>query len=289
MNRHQKTPNTYFVQNQSPETTNQELARLDAQSQMLIADMGGVLPEQPEPTLFQHVLDLGCGTGNWLIEMAKAYPQMSLLIGVDINPKMIAYAKSQARAHKVSDRVHFQTMDVLGTFAFAANHFDLVNQRLGQSYVRTWEWPLLLAECQRVSKARGTIRLTEVETIAESNSEAVARLGQLFIQALSEAGHSFTPDSQGITNHLARQLQAKGLQGIQTCMHTVIYRGATTEGDRFAQSLEQLFQSSLPFVRKWTQVPDTYEKIYQQAVHDMHQADFMATWRQLTAWGVKPE
>jgi ubiquinone/menaquinone biosynthesis C-methylase UbiE len=71
-------PSTYFVQDRSNE---EELTRLQIQDQMVTAGMGGVLPEQPDPAIFQRVLDVGCGTGGWLIETAKAYPAMSLLVG----------------------------------------------------------------------------------------------------------------------------------------------------------------------------------------------------------------
>jgi SAM-dependent methyltransferase len=141
-------------------------------------------------------------------------------MGMDINPKMVEYAQEQANSRKVSDRLRFRVMDVLGAFDLAPDSFDLVNQRLGHSYVRTWEWPFLLDECQLVSKPGGTIRLAEVETVAESNSVAVAQLGHLLIEALYEAGHSFTPDSQGITNHLARLLESRGIQRVQTHIHT---------------------------------------------------------------------
>ena len=39
------------------------------------------------------------------------------------------------------------------------------------------------------------------------------------------------------------------------------------------------------FFRKWTRVPDDYEAIYQQALEDMQQPGFVATWTLLTAWG----
>lgn len=289
INHHSEHSSTYFVQEQSHKLMREELARLDFQSKMLTAEMGGVLPEQPDPAIFQHVLDLGSGTGDWLIETAKAYPTMNELLGVDINPRMVSHAQTMARAQGVSDRVRFQTMDVLKTFALGSDQFDLVNQRLGHSYIRTWEWPLLLGECQRVSKPGGSIRLIEVETVPKSNSSAVTQLGGLLISALYEAGHSFTSDTQGITGHLDRLLQQAGLQQVQTRISPLNYRGKTPEGERFAQGWQQLLRTTLPFVRKWARVPENYEQMYDEAVHDMQQADFVATWNLLTAWGVTPE
>src|SRR5690349_15647806 len=95
-------PSTYFVQDRSNQD---ELLRLEAQARILTSGMGGVLPEQADPTIFQRVLDIGCGTGGWLIEAAETYPTMSLLIGIDISGKMIEYARAQAAAQQVSDRV----------------------------------------------------------------------------------------------------------------------------------------------------------------------------------------
>src|SRR6266849_9236521 len=93
----QEHPSTYFVQDRSNE---EELTRLQIQDQMLTAGMGGVLPEQPDPLIFQRVLDVGCGTGGWLIEAAKTYPALSLLVGVDVSSLMIEYARAQAAAQK---------------------------------------------------------------------------------------------------------------------------------------------------------------------------------------------
>src|SRR6266849_1190813 len=95
-------PSTYFVQDRSNE---EELTRVMIQDQLVTAGMGGVLPEQPDPTIFQRILDVGCGTGGWLIEAAKTYATMSLLVGVDVSERMIAYAQAQAEAQQVSDRV----------------------------------------------------------------------------------------------------------------------------------------------------------------------------------------
>src|SRR5579859_8029420 len=158
--------NTYFVQDRSNQD---EMTRLRIQDQMLTTGMGGVLPEQVDPTQLRRVLDVGCGTGGWLIETAKQYPEIQVLIGVDASRKMVEWARQQAEEQGVSDRVEFHVMDALLTLAFPNNYFDLVNQRCAGSWIRTWEWPKLLDEYQRVSRTRGTIRVTEPAILHESN------------------------------------------------------------------------------------------------------------------------
>jgi tRNA G46 methylase TrmB len=67
-------PSTYFVQDRQ---NKEELTRLTIQDRMVTAAMGGVLPEQPDAPALRRVLDVGCGSGQWVIEAAQAYPTMS--------------------------------------------------------------------------------------------------------------------------------------------------------------------------------------------------------------------
>jgi ubiquinone/menaquinone biosynthesis C-methylase UbiE len=151
---------TYFVQDRR---NKQEIARVTTQSHMLTTKIGGVLPEQPDPSIFQRVLDIGCGTGRWIIAAAQAYPTMSLF-GIDISSPMIAYARQQAAAHHVADRTEFRVMDAPLTLEFPPDFFDLVNLRLGGSFLRTWEWPRLLNEMQRITRSGGIISVTDADT-----------------------------------------------------------------------------------------------------------------------------
>src|SRR6266702_4822698 len=162
-------PSTYFVQDRSNE---EEMTRLQIQDEMITAGMGGVLPEQPDPAIFQRVLDVGCGTGGWLIEAAKTYPAMSMLVGVDVSNKMLEYARAQAEAGQVTDRVKFRAMDALRILEFPADFFDLVNQRFGASFLRKWDWPKILQEYQRVAQPGGVVRVTEADFILECSSPA---------------------------------------------------------------------------------------------------------------------
>jgi ubiquinone/menaquinone biosynthesis C-methylase UbiE len=279
-------PSTYVVQDRSSE---EELTRLRLQDEMVTTGMGGVLPEQPDPASFQRVLDVGCGTGGWLIETAKTYPTITLLIGVDISSKILEYARTQAEAEQVSDRVQFVEMDALRMLEFPTNYFDLVNQRFGVGYLRTWDWPKLLAEFQRVTTPGGVIRLTEGDILPENTSPALTQLYHLLLQAFYQSGHLFTPESDGITGQLAQLLHRYGVQHVQTRSYTWEGRAGTIEGQRFFEDMSRVFRTVLPFLRKWTRVPDDYEKIYQQALSEMQQPDFVESGSILTAWGSTPE
>jgi ubiquinone/menaquinone biosynthesis C-methylase UbiE len=276
---------TYIVQDHSNQ---EELIRLQIQDQMITTSMGGVLPEQSNPSSFRRILDIGSGTGDWLIEAAKTYPGISLLVGVDTNHTMIEYARAQAKEQQVSNRVEFHTMDVLRMIEFPADFFDLVNERFGMSFVRTWEWPKLLSEFQRVTRPDGIVRLTELNTNVQSSSPALTRLNDLFNQALSQSGHTFLSDHCGNTAELVPLLTQHGLQQLQIQEHTIDFRAGTAEGQRFYEDMAKLYRTIRPFLRQWLRVPNDYETIYQQAIHDMQQPDFLATWRLLTVWGIVP-
>ncbi len=163
--RKNENPSTYFVQNRGDE---KEFTRLNLQERMLTAGMGGVLSEQANPTVFRRVLDVGCGAAGWLIEAAQTYPEMSL-VGIDISQGMIEYARTQAEAHHVYDQIKFHVMDALGLLEFPAAFFDLVNLRLGISFVRIWDWPKMLSKLLQVTRPDGVVRVTDTEAIPPSN------------------------------------------------------------------------------------------------------------------------
>ncbi|HLZ57673.1 MAG TPA: class I SAM-dependent methyltransferase [Ktedonosporobacter sp.] len=275
-------PSTYFVHDRS---SAEELNRLHLQDELVTAGMGGILPEQPDPTLLRSILDIGCGTGGWLIEAAKTFPSLSRLVGVDASPKMISYATAQAQvAGQQERRLQFRQMDALRLLEFPDASFDLVNLRFGASFLRTWEWPRLLGECQRVCRAGGVIRITEAEMML-SSSPALSRISEVALEALYQAGHFFTPERDGLISELAALLHTSGVQNVQTQRHTLHYRAETRAGQAFAEDMKHLFRTTLPFMRKWGRVPADYEAIYQQMLLEMSQPDFEASWTLLTAWG----
>ena len=264
-----------------------ELDRLLIHDWMYTTAMGGVLSEQPNLTRFQRVLDIGCGPGGWLLEVAKTYPTLSLLVGVDINDTMLNYARAQAKALRVDDHVEFHNVDALGPLSFADEHFDLINERFGMSWLRTWEWPQFLQKCQRIARLGGVVRITEFDICVESNSPALVQLGEIAIKAFHNSGRVFAAESDGLTKELPRLMRQHGLQDVQTRAYALECRADTPLGQLFVEDWKLLFRVLEPFLRKWTLVPDNYNDIYQQMLDEMQRPDFVAVSRLLTVWGVR--
>lgn len=275
---------TYIVQDRSNQ---EELKRLQLQERMITHALGGLLPEQPDPTRFQRVLDMACGTGGWLIEMAKTYPAISRLVGVDISRRTIAYARAQAAAEQVSNRVEFYVMDALQELEFPPGAFDLVNLRFAAAFLRTWEWSRILQEARRLLQPGGVIRLTESDLPEHSSSPALLSLMHLLARAFCEAGNYFRLEAHGVSGELAGLLERHGFQSVQVQNYQPEVSADTLIGQFFAEDMKYLFRTAAPFIRKWTRMPDDYDKLYHQMLREMQQSDFQADGQSLTAWGFK--
>ena len=279
-NPRQQYPSTYVVRDSSGQ---EELNRLVVQDQLVTASMGGVFSEQPDTTSLRRVLDVGCGTGGWLIHAAKENPAISLLVGADVNKNLLNYAHAQAEEQQVSDRVEFRLMDALRMLEFPPNYFDLINQRFGMSYLRTWDWPNLLQEFQRVSRPGGIIRITEAE-IFEGNTPAFTALYDQLQQAFINAGHFFSSGRDGVTKELIHVLHQSGVQNVQTRTYAIEYRADTPGMPLFFEDVKHMMRVTIPFMQKWTKFPANYETLYQQMLLEMQQPDFVGIWRLLTVW-----
>jgi ubiquinone/menaquinone biosynthesis C-methylase UbiE len=276
---------TYFVQDKKKKKN--ELTRLMIQDQMITTAMGGVLPEQADPTAFRHVLDVACGPGGWLVNVAQTYPTIEKLVGVDISQQMTKYARTQAESNHVNDRVEFYVMDALQKLDFPADSFDLVNLRFGLSFLRTWDWPKLLGRLLWVTRPGGVIRLTESEVITQSNSSALTCLCKELQYAFFRAGHFFENENTGLTDHLSRLLNQYGCQSVQTKTYVIEYRAGTTEGKACYEDMKLIFQTLQPFIQKWGNAPHNYKGIYNQALCEMRQPDFFVKWNIHSIWGNK--
>lgn len=282
----QEHPSTYVVQDRS---NKEELIRLQKQDRWVTSMiMGGALTEQTDPTIFSRVLDVGCGTGGWLLDMARTYPDLTLLVGVDVSSSMLQFAREQAQAEQLGDRIEFRVMDALRMLEFPDNYFDLVNTRAATGFLRTWDWPKFLQECRRVCQPGGVVRISEGSMEVRSTSPALTSLMDLAREALYRAGHFFEPDSESIWRSLPGLMARFDFQNVQTHEYAGVTRAGTPEWQLAFEDIRLLFRTIVPFLQKWLRVPDDYQQIYQQMLKEMQQPDFESRASMLTIWGTTP-
>ena len=103
-----------------------------------------------------QVLDVGCGTGFPLLELAQRLGSTSEVYGIDPWASAIYRAKQKAQAWNVRN-VDVRQGDAV-SMPFADGQFDLIVSNLG---INNFTNPqAALAECWRVSKSSGKIALT---------------------------------------------------------------------------------------------------------------------------------
>jgi len=278
---------TFFLQNKRRETH-----RSQNEDQMLTRAMGGPFAEQDDPNLFQRVLNIACGSGDWIIEAALLYPHLSL-VGIDNNALVINYARENAIAARVEDRTTFQVMDALRPLDFPAEHFDLINLRLGVTFIRTWEWPELLADMVRIARPGAVIRLTEPYIIHQSKGPtdniALKKLHTGLVHALYHSGHLFEETTNGIVAHLAPLLSRYGCKEIQTKAYALEVRAGTPEWQAYYTNATHVIRGSRPFLMKWGEITEDFDLLQQQAMDEMLKPDFHSAWNFLTVWGKIPQ
>lgn len=275
---------THFIPDCHTKANMTYLTHLD---RLTTLGMGGILPEQPDPTLFRHVLDIGCGPGSWAIDAAQLYPTMSL-VGIDIDSYTVNYARMQAEASRVGCRVKFRCMDALRALEFPDTSFDLVNLRLGGSFIRTWDWPNVLKEIARVTRPGGSIRIVEFKMITDSSSAALLQIGHMLACSFFHAGHFFEPKPPGLTDHLEGLLKVHGFRQLQTKLTIAMARAETEPGKKVLEHAIRSFPSMRFFIQKWSGSDiKEYDCLCHQVLVDMQQNNFHAAGHFVTFWGIK--
>lgn len=271
--------NTYFINRTEPNNEQKEMLRLVTQDQLLTKALGETLPNG-----VHDVLDIGCGTGGWIITMAKQYPAMKF-VGIDISSKVIEHAREQAKSEGLTERVRFFVMDALRLLEFEEESFDFVHMRMSMSFMRTWDWQKLLDEFQRVTKQGGIIRVIESDFIRTEN-KAFSQLVAWTIRAMHHAGYLFTESIDGLTSELPEVLARFGIKNIKTTECLLTY---THNDIAFYEDMRYFYRLIIPFLRRWIRLPENYDEIYTQAMEDMRQEGFLASWRFLIIEGTVSE
>lgn len=278
------TTNTYIFDPESPA----EMGRLINQGRQLTASMGGVFAGLPDTSQLHNILDVACGPGDWVLDAAFEHPEIEVA-GIDISRTMIDHANARARTQHLTN-ASFGVMDITQPLDFADEAFDLLNARYLCAVLRREVWPAFIAECTRLVRRGGILRLTEPLDFGVSNSPIGTRLGNLFYQTLWRNGYGFSTDGStiGITYVLPSLLREVGYQDIQLRAHVTEVSAGTDGWAEAYHNAQVAYHQSLPlFVKLGLITEEEKELLYQQVLAEMRAKDFYSAWHNVTVWGTR--
>ncbi len=113
------------------------------------------------------ILDVGCGTGIWPIEMSTLFPQAHI-IGVDVALRSLP--------KPVPLNCIFAQANILQGLPFPDQQFTFTHQRLLVAAIPALQWPRVIHELVRVTRVGGWIELLEIGDVIQNAGPATKRL-----------------------------------------------------------------------------------------------------------------
>ncbi|HET9981018.1 MAG TPA: class I SAM-dependent methyltransferase [Ktedonobacterales bacterium] len=136
-----------------------EINRLDFQHYLLRAGLrGNFAAPVGQPA---DILDVGCGSGRWAMEMAALFPT-ARVIGVDlVQPSDEVHSLGHGLDARPENYL-FTVSNILEGLPFPDASFDYVHQRLLFSAIPRDRWPVVIQELARVTRPGGWVELGEI-------------------------------------------------------------------------------------------------------------------------------
>ncbi|CAG8583646.1 481_t:CDS:2 [Ambispora gerdemannii] len=126
------------------------------------------------------ILDVGCGPGTWVIEMAETYPLCSF-IGVDISPVDLL--------RELPVNVEFIQANILDGLPIETSKFDFVVMHFLDRCFTIKQWKsIVIQEVARVMKPEALLEWMECNVTLENQGENTKKLMHAFLSAANSKG-----------------------------------------------------------------------------------------------------
>lgn len=230
----------------------------------------GLIPEQLESVNTHDVLDVACGLGEWLLDMAFKYPE-KVFVGLDNHAARLDYARAYASVQGI-EHVQFLLGDML-QMPFEGHSFDLVHGRFLLMTMTTVVRRALLSELVRVCVPEGYVLLQET-LFPLTNSDASRYWFDLFRLAFERA--EIPPL---VVSEIERQLYQAGCRSVQRIDTTIpISYGTAAHRALCTRAIEMLSFLAPLLLSSGVVAADQLDKICMQFQIDLVSKDFTGLW-----------
>jgi demethylmenaquinone methyltransferase/2-methoxy-6-polyprenyl-1,4-benzoquinol methylase len=109
----------------------------------------------------EHVLEIGCGTGHALVQIAQSTGKSGHVYGIDISEGMIQISRERLCDHGLSKRVSL-VLDDASNLPFSTGSVETIFISFTLELFHTKEIDQVLAECHRILKQQGRISIVSL-------------------------------------------------------------------------------------------------------------------------------
>ena len=189
-------------------------------SYLLQVQGGRLHPEHIAVNTMQSILDLGCGRGEWIFDLAKRYPKLRIY-GIDSDEEALRQARVRRNTSSLH-QVELRQMNLLQGLPIPDASVDLVHMRHVARYIKPEAWHPMIHECVRVLRPQGWLNIVELE-LCEISSPACLTLHRAMLQARAKLGRSLdaTGSTLGVAQRLYSMLLHAGLYDVGYDVFTV--------------------------------------------------------------------
>jgi ubiquinone/menaquinone biosynthesis C-methylase UbiE len=233
-----------------------------------------LVPVEVDLSKVWRMLDVACGSGQWVRDMATWSPEMTI-VGIDRQEEVVEQARRLSHSWRL-DNTGFLVGDMHHMDAIEDDSFDLVHARFLGPVVAPQKWPVFLQECLRVCRSGGTLVWTEA-AFPSTNSAACLHWWEWMKQAITRLGYTpdVTPymqrllgDVDSLDSRHVRRVETVLDVSVDTPLHTQVYR-----------HISSLLDAMKPLLLT-TGVANEQEldAVCQQMTIDVYSDPFQATW-----------
>jgi SAM-dependent methyltransferase len=182
-----------------------EINRLDFQHFLLRAGLRG--NDDAPLNRLASILDVGCGSGRWAMEVASLFPQANV-VGLDLVPPPEDARTLGQGLDLRPPNYAFTPGNILEGLPFADQTFDFVHQRLLITAIPKDRWPSVIQELARVTRSGGWVELAECGVLEEAGPGA-SGMWNSWITFTAKRNVDFTPG-----HTIGQMLGAGGLSNV---------------------------------------------------------------------------
>ncbi|KAI8067058.1 S-adenosyl-L-methionine-dependent methyltransferase [Gongronella butleri] len=222
-----------------------------------------------------RVLDIGCGPGTWIMDVATEYPELKL-VGIDL----VDVFPSNIRPPNVT----FDVGNILDGLAFPDNSFDVINMRFFLFAFRKEEWTQAYKEAERLLKPGGYFQVWECAPLVYGR-EYISNVGKSIAKLMDDKGQM-----PFIADHLDQVLTEAKLEVLELDKKMVDLGDPSPTNRECLWDVINVLRSTQPFMAPLLgyDTDEAYVEFTKQFAIEA-QMDPHAYWKVARALGQKPQ